>query len=449
MKNLNSGMLEPVVFLALKTSVITFILLEIIFFCFFSYDMVKFFEVSAIIIFTAAMFSLVIGYLLVKEVVKPLNMNSTNLLDDLNKTSNKLKTANEKLNQVYYTIEKSPIVVFDWSIIPGTPVNYVSDNIRKYGYEPSEFLSGSVDFWEILHPDDAPAAQEKVWTSRKIKEISETRQTYRVVCKDGTLKWVEELTYYERNQFGDMISEKGILSDVTEMKNAEEKIKWLTYHDKLTGLYNRTWIENRLVTLDNDPDKAVTLMIGDMNGLKLINDLLGHKAGDELLKSMGSILRKSIRGTEYEVARLGGDEFLIVLEGADRASADKLAANIKLMCNHKISGSFTPSISWGCCARSEKERTPSEHLMNEADQIMYDNKHKETKNIRTVVLRSIQESFKNIDGSEENGAGRTMFMNLLEKRFDSKVVSTLLASLEDEDPLEDKEFFRNEESLGN
>ena len=443
MKNLNSGMLKPVVFLSLKTSSITFIFLEIIFFFFFSNDMVKFFEVSAIIFFTVVLFSLVIGYLSVKEIVNPLNVKSTNLLDDLKKTSSDLKKANEKLNQVYSTIEKSPIVVFDWSIIPGTPVNYVSDNIRKYGYEPSEFLSGSLDFWEMLHPDDVSAAQEKVWTSRKIKEISETRQTYRVICKDGTLKWVEELTYYERNQFGDMISEKGILSDVTEMKNAESKIKWLTYHDKLTGLYNRTWIEDRLVTLDNDPDKAVTLMIGDMNGLKLINDLLGHKAGDELLKSMGSILRKSIRGTEYEVARLGGDEFLIVLEGANRASADKLAANIKLMCNHKISGSFTPSISWGCCARSEKERTPSEQLMNEADQMMYDNKHKETKNLKTNVLKSIQDSFKNADFTEENGAGRTMFINLLEKRLDSKVVSTLLASLDDE------EFLNNEESLGN
>lgn len=418
MKNLNFGILKPVVFLVLKTSAITFIFLEIIFIFFFSNDMVNFFEISAIILFTIVMFSLIIGYLLIKEIVKPLkffldrfeklsnvscrtfpkkssrqlydtlcriDMNSTKILDYLKKTSNELKTANEKLNQVYNTIEKSPIVVFDWSITPGTPVNYVSDNIRKYGYEPSEFLNGTVDFWDMLHPDDIPAAQEKVWGSRKIKEISESRQTYRVVCKDGTLKWVEELTYYERDQFGVMISEKGILSDVTEMKSAEAKIKWLTYHDKLTGLYNRTWIEDRLASLDNDPDKAVALMIGDMNGLKLINDLLGHKAGDELLKSMGSILRKSIRGTTYEVARLGGDEFLIVLEGADKIIADKLAANIKLMCNHKISGSSTPSISWGCCARSENERTPYEHLMKEADQNMYDNKHKETKNIKTNV----------------------------------------------------------------
>lgn len=436
MKKQNHGILRLIVLTLLKTATFAIALIGIILLFYFSSDLKYFAEILLVTIFAVLMFSIITTFLLVKEIVNPLeyflgrfekvaNVSGrvysrkasrqlyatmchidgvfTTLLSNMNKTSDELKNANAKLNQVYTTIEKSPIVVFEWSIVPGTPVNYVSDNIRKYGYEPSEFLSGEVDYWDILHPDDVGAAQQKVWDSRRKKDINETRQTYRVVCKDGSVKWVEELTYYERNEHGAEVTEKGILSDVTEMKMAEAKITWLTYHDKLTGLYNRTWIEDRFATLDNDINKAVAIMIGDMNGLKLINDLLGHKAGDELLKSMGNILRKATRGTNYEVARLGGDEFIIVMEGATDVEAEKLASYIKILCNQKVGGSFTPSISWGYCSRSENERKSTDTLLKEADQRMYSNKAQETRNTKTNVLKSIQDSFrKELISNESN-----------------------------------------------
>ena len=494
MKSQKHGIMKLIIFAVLKAAAFAFVVLCADLLFRFSTGMKISVELFTVTFFAVLVFSALTIYMLVKEVINPLeyflgrfekiaNVSCrvysekasrqlyatlcridfvfTKLIDNLNQTSDELKEANERLSRVYTIIEKSPIVVFEWSIVPGTPVDYVSDNIRKYGYEPSEFLSGVVDYWDMLHPDDVSAAQQKIWGSRKQKEITETRQTYRVICKDGTQKWVEELTYYERDEHGNMITEKGILSDVTEMKMAEAKITWLTYHDKLTGLYNRTWIEDRFATLDNEINSAATIMIGDMNGLKLINDLLGHKAGDELLKSMGNILRKAIRGTNYEAARLGGDEFIIVLDGATEEDANKLASSIHLLCNQKVSGSFTPSISWGCCGRIENERKLTDYLLKEADQRMYNNKEQEARNTKANLLKAIQDSFKREPNANENSLARkrrdsdvigdnldfvTQFrinnknfdaLNntdkmkaLLEKKFDPSVVDAFLESLE-------------------
>lgn len=81
----------------------------------------------------------------------------------------------------------------------------------------------------------------------------------------------------------------------TERKKHEEKIKYLSYHDSLTGLYNRKFFEDELKRIDNKKNLPITIIFGDVNGLKLTNDIFGHIAGDELLKKSAKLLEKVCR----------------------------------------------------------------------------------------------------------------------------------------------------------
>ena len=92
----------------------------------------------------------------------------------------------------------------------------------------------------------------------------------------------------------------------------EAQIKFLSYRDSLTGLYNRTFFEEELKRLDTESQLPLTFIIGDLDGLKLINDVFGHQAGDQALVKMAETISVSCRGSDV-ISRWGGDEFVILL----------------------------------------------------------------------------------------------------------------------------------------
>lgn len=107
-----------------------------------------------------------------------------------------------------------------------------------------------------------------------------------------------------------------VLTDITERKSAEEQLKYLSNHDVLTGLFNRAFFETELYRLQNSRLYPVTIVMTDVNNLKEANDLYGHAAGDELLRTIANVMRESFRSEDI-VARIGGDEFAILLPQTD------------------------------------------------------------------------------------------------------------------------------------
>ena len=105
---------------------------------------------------------------------------------------------------------------------------------------------------------------------------------------------------------------QGIIRDVTIRKKTEKKLQYLSFHDSLTGLYNRAYFQEELERLNHKRQLPISYIIGDVNGLKLVNDAIGHYAGDKLLITVANLLKKFFR-TEDVVARWGGDEFGIIL----------------------------------------------------------------------------------------------------------------------------------------
>jgi len=105
---------------------------------------------------------------------------------------------------------------------------------------------------------------------------------------------------------------RGFMTDISDLKDREEKIKYISFHDGLTGLYNRRYFEEELERIDNPRNYPITIVFGDVNELKQMNDTFGHLQGDKIIKDIANVLNKYSRSNDT-VARWGGDEFAIIM----------------------------------------------------------------------------------------------------------------------------------------
>lgn len=140
--------------------------------------------------------------------------------------------------------------------------------------------------------------------------------------------------------------------DVTEQKKAEEKIWYLSFHDKLTGLYNRAYFEEELKRLNTQRQLPLSIIFCDVNGLKTMNDNFGYDRGDQLLRKVAEILRSCFRNEDV-VVRWGGDEFIIVLPLTDGKTADSIIERIYKRCEQSCKPNFPVSVSIGRAVKSK------------------------------------------------------------------------------------------------
>ena len=229
-----------------------------------------------------------------------------------------------------FAIEGSGEGVWDWNIQTGE-VNYSLRWKEMLGYTDQE-LPNALHTWEqLVHGEDLPLAQAAIQACLA-GETPGYATEFRMRTKDTLWRWIlSRGMIVSRTLEGQPLRMIGTHADITERKEAELQTRFMAYHDRLTGLPNRTLFFDRLsyaISLARRNKKKVALLFGDLDGFKRVNDQHGHDAGDIVLKHAAARLVSCVRAVDT-VARVGGDEFVVILGGIDHvAEASAVAAKL-------------------------------------------------------------------------------------------------------------------------
>jgi diguanylate cyclase (GGDEF)-like protein/PAS domain S-box-containing protein len=267
---------------------------------------------------------------------------------------------------------------------------YISPSIiHLRGLTPEEAMA------EKLEDAMTPDSLKKVQTALKdhIKTFTdnpEATNTYLIELqqyhKNGDIIWVEVSTKYRYHASGD-IEIVGVSRNIDKRKRAEEKVLYLSYHDQLTGLYNRRFYEEELLRLDTQRNFPIAIIISDINGLKLINDAYGHQMGDTILKSYAEILKTECRHDEI-VSRIGGDEFVILLSHTNRENVEGIISRL----NDAIASVHTDhtilSVSMGYAIKENADQEIND-LFKLAEDAMYRHKLSISPRVKKATIDSI------------------------------------------------------------
>lgn len=155
-----------------------------------------------------------------------------------------------------------------------------------------------------------------------------------ITYPDGREVIIETLRIPYHDHEGNIIGLIGISRDITERKNKEEKIKYISQHDMMTGMYNRVYFDEVCSLIDRPEQLPLSVIAGNINGMKLINDAFGHEKGDMLIKDIAEILRLCVRKDDI-IARTGGDEFFVLMPHADEKVVKGVVERIRAVCREK------------------------------------------------------------------------------------------------------------------
>jgi diguanylate cyclase (GGDEF)-like protein/PAS domain S-box-containing protein len=220
--------------------------------------------------------------------------------------------------------------IWDWDLRAETV--YFSPRWKAMlGHREDEVGDSSSEWFDRVHPRDL----ERLWNEIEDHVAGRTehfQSEHRVLHSDGTYLWVLTRGLGVRDGSGKVHRMAGSQSDITARKQAEERLVHDAFHDALTGLPNRALlldrIEQRIGRMRRRSGTRFALLFLDLDGFKLVNDSLGHQAGDQLLICLGRRLTACLRGCDT-VARLGGDEFVVLIDDVEEeADATSLADRI-------------------------------------------------------------------------------------------------------------------------
>lgn len=295
------------------------------------------------------------------------------------------------------------------TIIDALPesVFYKDRESRFIGYNKKfEEFYNERGITDIIGKTDLEIYEDKEVAAKFIeldKEIMSTQKAkyYEQVREDKKGRKVEEIVKIpivdkNKNTWGVV----GVARDITERKNMEDRLRYLSETDMLTKLYNRYSFEEKSKELNIEENLPLGIVMGDVNGLKIVNDTLGHLEGDKLLINISKILKEICESKGYAF-RWGGDEFMLLLPNFNEEKCDKIIADINDRCSSAHHEFIQLSIALAGEVKNNLDEDVYDYI-KKAEEKLYRKKLLEKKSVKSTVMESLKKSLeeKNLETQE-------------------------------------------------
>lgn len=262
-----------------------------------------------------------------------------------------------------------------WALseVIGKPFARVFIVKNEHTGEPSDDIAS-----EVLQTGETTEVHDLVLTSRNGREIP-----------------IEKTASPIKDSNNEITGVVVVFRDFTEKKEKQKEVEYLSFHDHLTGLYNRRYMDDALDRMDTERNLPFAIMVLDVNGLKLTNDAFGHEIGDKLLKAVAEIIHASCRADDV-ICRTGGDEFAILLPNTNQETAEEIRKRILVHAAEKTLDSVIVSIAVGYDVKEEMDKSIRD-VLKHADNHMYQDKMQYGKTMRNqtieTVLRNVNQKY--------------------------------------------------------
>lgn len=302
-----------------------------------------------------------------------------NLIDEQMRTEEELLRSEEKYRMV-------ADFTYDWEywLDSNGHYIYVSPSCERItGYRPDEFIAKPDLVTKIIHPDDR-AKIRKHFREELKSDRGASHLDFRIITRGGKECWISHYCQPVYSSDGRQLGRRGSNRDISKRVRLEKKLSNLSFHDKLTDLYNRrgflTLAEQQL-KMANRLKRGMFLVFADLDGMKKINDTLGHKEGDSALIDTANVLKKTFRESDI-IARIGGDEFAVLAVETHDVSIEVFIARLKSNLEaHNVEElhRYKLSLSVGFSCYDPDNPCSIEKLLALADKNMYKQKRKKQK----------------------------------------------------------------------
>jgi diguanylate cyclase (GGDEF)-like protein/PAS domain S-box-containing protein len=255
-----------------------------------------------------------------------------------------------------------------------------------FGYTREEIMG--LDVLQIYaNPDDRSRFQQEIEQKGSVRNYE-----VKFKKKNGSEMNCLLTSTVRKAIDGTILGYQGIIRDITEIKKVEDQLRYLSLHDPLTGLYNRAYFEEEMHRLESGRYNSVGIIMCDVDGLKLVNDALGHHTGDKLLIATANVLKESFREGDV-VARVGGDEFAVLVANFDSNALEKAYHRIHVaVARHNLANPALPlGISLGFAVSTEAPIIMS-NLFKEADNNMYREKLQHSLSARSTIVQTLMKA---------------------------------------------------------